>query len=204
MEDMPRKQSTPQKSDQSKVAPKRTRRAASKRVSASASASASDRPRLLTAEEKRQLILAHAAQREPVDSVQRFSLWTGVLVCVLVIGIGWLYTMRQTIAGAIQAGGSGQQEEFSYNEIKVSLDQNVDQVIQEIDKFQDRELMELSRQSAIMRSATNATGSAGNASGSEEGAFGTRKDLFQPNNSEGTAKSNPEQFQLPPGISVDN
>ncbi len=97
---MPRKKATNEE-DASAAVPKRTRRSTAKRVATAASTPPPERPRFMSSEEKRQLILAHAAERQPVDAVQRFSLWTGVAVCILAITVGWVYTMRQSIAGAI-------------------------------------------------------------------------------------------------------
>lgn len=57
-------------------------------------------PRILSEEEKRQLILAHARSRKPVDPGQRMSLWAGVLVCVLFIVGAWVYTVGSGIQRA--------------------------------------------------------------------------------------------------------
>lgn len=59
-------------------------------------------PRILSADEKRQLILAHAATRHPHDPIQRASMWAGVFISVaFLIGL-WTYTVgsgiKQTLA----------------------------------------------------------------------------------------------------------
>jgi hypothetical protein len=69
------------------------RRAPKKAMSHKASSS----PRIVSSDEKRQLILAHAAQRRPVDPVQRMSLWAGVFVCVVFVIGAWFYTVGSGI-----------------------------------------------------------------------------------------------------------
>ncbi len=59
-------------------------------------------PRLLSSEEKRELILAHAAARRTADPVQRFSLWAGVAICLVFIVGAWIYSV-----------GSGIRESFA-------------------------------------------------------------------------------------------
>lgn len=65
-------------------------------------------PRLLSSDEKRQLILAHAASRRPMDPVQRMSLWAGVIICTLFIIGGWMYTVgagiKKSLAGPLDLG----------------------------------------------------------------------------------------------------
>lgn len=67
-------------------------------------ARASSTPRILSSEEKRELILAHAAARRPVDPVQRMSLWAGVAVCLVFVVGAWVYSVgsgiKQTFAHA--------------------------------------------------------------------------------------------------------
>jgi hypothetical protein len=77
------------------------RRAPKKTTARSRARSASDEisvaPRILSSEEKRELILAHAAARHPVDSIQRASLWAGVFICVAFIIGAWFYTVGSGI-----------------------------------------------------------------------------------------------------------
>lgn len=54
-------------------------------------------PRFLSQDEKRQLILAHAAVRQPADPMQRFSLWAGVAVCFIFVVGAWVYTVGSGI-----------------------------------------------------------------------------------------------------------
>jgi len=48
-------------------------------------------PRVISPEEKRQLILAHASMRGPHDPLQMMSLWAGVAVTALVLVVGYWY-----------------------------------------------------------------------------------------------------------------
>lgn len=68
-------------------------------------------PRILSSEEKRELILAHAAARQPIDPVQRFSLWAGVTVCLIFVVGAWAYTagsgIRKSLAGPVDANLQG-------------------------------------------------------------------------------------------------
>jgi len=58
-------------------------------------------PRILSADEKHELILAHAAARKPVDPIQRVSLWAGVAVCVVFIVGAWFYTVGSGIQNSL-------------------------------------------------------------------------------------------------------
>jgi len=62
----------------------------------------SETPRLLNDEEKRQLILAHAASRASKDPVQRATMWAGMFVALAVIVGGWW----MSVGGRIQQGVS--------------------------------------------------------------------------------------------------
>ena len=53
--------------------------------------------RLLSSDEKRQLILAHAEARRPIDATQRASVWMGVIVCSTLIIGAWIYTVGGSI-----------------------------------------------------------------------------------------------------------
>lgn len=196
---MPRKKATTKKDEVSKAAPKRTRKAAPKRVAAkAANASATERPRILSSEEKRQLILAHAAERQPVDGVQRLSLWSGVVVCILAIAIGWVYTMRQSIASAIDTSKANSSEQIDYGELKESMHSNINRMVEQIDTLQEDHILELKEQAEIIKSINEAAQST-----STEAATSTDnggKELFQPNNSDNQQDDN---FSLPPGVSID-
>jgi hypothetical protein len=61
-------------------------------------------PRILSAEEKRELILAHAAARRPVDPVQRMSLWAGVAICLVFVVGAWVYSVGSGIKKSFAQG----------------------------------------------------------------------------------------------------
>lgn len=86
-------------------------RASAKRVTVKAAASVpvsleeapvAATPRFLSADEKRQLILAHAAMRHPRDPVQMMSVWAGVAVTVLVLVVGYWYATKPSFVEASQ------------------------------------------------------------------------------------------------------
>jgi len=54
-------------------------------------------PRVLSRDEKRELILAHAAARKPLKPRDRMTLWGGVAVCVLFIVGAWAVTVQSGI-----------------------------------------------------------------------------------------------------------
>ncbi len=60
--------------------------------------------RLISADEKRQLILAHSESRQPLDRQAHISMWIGLTVSIVFIAVGWMYTMggtiRKSFAGA--------------------------------------------------------------------------------------------------------
>lgn len=62
-------------------------------------------PRIITPEEKRSLILAHANAREPKDPVQRITLWAGVAVAIIAIVSGWFMTVGYQVK--TEFAGSG-------------------------------------------------------------------------------------------------
>jgi hypothetical protein len=59
---------------------------------------------LLSREEKRQIILAHAAVRKPTDTVQVTSMWLGVAACAVVVAIGWWWAVKPEIVGRLSQG----------------------------------------------------------------------------------------------------
>lgn len=59
---------------------------------------------LLSREEKRQIILAHASARRPTDPVQVTSMWVGVAACIVVVAIGWWWAVKPEIVGKLSQG----------------------------------------------------------------------------------------------------
>lgn len=102
---MPIKRNAP-----SKAAPAKTRSASPvkrvlKRVAKSGSVPleetpVSSTPRFLSSEEKRQLILAHAAMRRPHDPIQMLSVWAGVVATVAVLVVGYWYATKPSFVEA--------------------------------------------------------------------------------------------------------
>jgi len=113
-----------------------------------AKAASVQRPRILGAEEKHQLILAHAANRQPVVHVQRISLVAGVFICLVVIGFGWLYSVRKSVAQIYPAAQSaadrvGQtKEEAAWQQylLKQEIHSNTDSIIKKIEDIEAQQL----------------------------------------------------------------
>lgn len=60
-----------------------------------------DTPRILSSEEKRELIRAHVSTRQPRDAVQRATFWVGMAVAVIAIVGGWFYTVGHSVQSNI-------------------------------------------------------------------------------------------------------
>ncbi len=75
--------------------------------------------RVVSPDEKRQLILQHAASRRTLDPVQRMSMWAGVVICMAFIIGGWMYTVGSGIKHSL-AG---------------TVDPNLQQVVDQSQKF---------------------------------------------------------------------
>jgi len=83
----------------------------------------------LSREEKRQIILAHANMRKPHDPVQMMSMWAGVLACLLVVAVGWWWTVKPEISkqfsGAVKpAFAQGTEDLKSAGQMLKNLSQN--------------------------------------------------------------------------------
>jgi hypothetical protein len=61
-------------------------------------------PRILSPDEKRELILAHAAMRSPQDPFQRFTMWSGIAVSVIALVGGWWLTVGWSVQRAMKQG----------------------------------------------------------------------------------------------------
>jgi hypothetical protein len=203
---MPRKKIDPQQSE-SEAVPKRTRKASPKRESA-VPLPELERPRIMSAAEKRQLILAHAANRRPVDTVQRFSLWTGVAICILAIGVGWVYTMRQTIIGALEtdAAVTGQDQELNYGQLRESMHGSINTIVDKIDSLQEQEIMELREKTAMVKALETAADSIASGTADVAPTVEERGELFQPNGNvpNPNPNPNPNQFQIPGGVTIES
>lgn len=84
-----------------------------------------DTPRLISSDEKRELILAHAASRSPQDPLQRMSFWAGIAVAVAVIAGGWWTTVGWQVQQSIGHGGEDLKEVTKrLNEFTEQVDSN--------------------------------------------------------------------------------
>lgn len=102
-----------------------------------------DGEKILSVEEKRSLILAHATQRVPVDQAQKVSLWVGIAVCVLAIGAGWLYSVRLGIAEVFPADKQLEQDgsaAWESHSIRQDLHQNAERLLKEIEKIEETQM----------------------------------------------------------------
>lgn len=81
-----------------------TRRAPAKKANVRTRAASPDiqvAPRIMSDEEKHQLILAHSRARKPVDQGQRASVWVGAAVCIIFIAGAWMMTIGSTLKKAM-------------------------------------------------------------------------------------------------------
>ncbi|GEM_PF-1216192 len=198
---MPRKKNDFQNNEPA-VIPKRTRKIAPVREKTT-SPSSLERPRLMSDSEKRQLILAHAANRRPVDAVQRFSLWTGVIICVLAIGVGWIYTMRQTIIGALETDAATpiENQDINYEKLRESVHGSINAIVNKIDVLQEKEIQELQRQAIIVKSL-NATAE-NIASDTDMVTLPSGSpDIFRPEEPTSQTDIN-NKFQFPQGVKIE-
>jgi hypothetical protein len=140
-------------------------------------------------EEKRQLILAHSEARD-VDPAQRFSLWAGVAVCFLVIAVGWIYSMRQTIAGAFDSPVAQTINDFKTDGTDgTQLQKNIDELMNHLNTAQAQSEAELQAMQAVAAQVQEAASSSA-----------SRQDLFKP-----ATVSNPSKTpNLPSGVKVEN
>jgi len=128
-----------------------------------------ERPRFMSAEEKHQLIMEYASQRKPVDNRQRLSLWAGVIICGLAIGLGWLYAARQSVANAIQApseqtvaeiGVTDPQDQSGKSTAGQEFQNNIKNAMNSLSDLQARSAAEV-RAAAAMREQVQQTAASG-------------------------------------------
>ncbi len=132
--------------------------------------------RLISADEKRQLILAHTAARQPMDQQARISMWIGLSVSIVFIVVAWMYTMggtiRKSFAGApdptVQTfieGGKRLGEQF--NEVKSEIGDisgGIKEVAEKLNAMDERDDIVNRIANEIQSTSTESEG----------------KDLFQP------------------------
>ena len=188
----------PKKTSTTGTAPKRRRKP---RVSNGQNAG-SQKSYLLSPEEKRQLIMAHAQTRQPVDSMQRFSLWAGVVICVMAIGVGWLYTMRQTIVTAMDTANQNNpdQDLVTPIEAKEELHNNLQSALQKLEALEQQNSQELMMQMAE-NPVPQQSSSTASATTTAETGTSTEQQLFVP------VQTPPEPepaFPIPQGLEIDS
>ncbi len=84
-----------------------------------------DTPRLISSDEKRGLILAHAATRAPQDPLQRMSFWAGITIAIAVIAGGWWATVGWQVKQSVNRGGEDLKEVTKrLNEFTEQVDSN--------------------------------------------------------------------------------
>jgi hypothetical protein len=119
------------------------------------------RPMIMSDEEKRQLIMAHAANRKPADRVQQFSLIAGVFVCAMAIGLGWLYSVRQSMANIFPAkpGQETVQDSTLKQQYENQIRTGAEGMIKQVEKIETEQLgggfNQLIEASMILASTTN-------------------------------------------------
>ncbi|MFA6100339.1 MAG: hypothetical protein WC750_05750 [Patescibacteria group bacterium] len=101
------------------------------------------RPMILSDEEKHQLIMAHAANRKPTDRVQQFSLVVGVFICAVAIGLGWLYSVRQSMAKVFPTSTQSVQADQTTS-LRSQYEQQIrtgaDSMIKQVEKIENEQL----------------------------------------------------------------
>jgi hypothetical protein len=95
---MPIKRKVSEDGPPKKRAPRRKRE--EDRASDPPAARAAGAEPVISQDEKRRLILAHAAMRPTRDPVQFMSMWAGVLVAVIAIVTGWWWSVGSGLASS--------------------------------------------------------------------------------------------------------
>ncbi len=163
--------------------------------------------KFLSGDEKRSLILAHAAERVPVDHAQKVTLWAGIAICVLAIGTGWLYSVRLGMAEVFPADKDTEQAGSAVWEshlIRQDLRQNAERMLREIEKIEETQMQggfgEVLEKTFEMASEISSTTS----SASDLKAA----NLFMKLDDQSVSTTIPEEDQsevaLPPGLIKDN
>lgn len=100
------------------------------------------RPMIMSDEEKRRLIMAHAASRKPADRMQQFSLMAGVFICALAIGLGWLYSVRQSMAEVFPAKSAQEagQETSVREQYERQIRTGASTMIRQVEQIEDEQL----------------------------------------------------------------
>lgn len=163
--------------------------------------------KILSGEEKRSLILAHAAKRVPVDHAQKVSLWAGIAICVLAIGTGWLYSVRLGIAEVFPADKDPERAGSAAWEsrlIKQDLRQNAERMLKEIEKIEETQMQ--GGFGEVLGKTLEMAAEISNASGTN--AESKAANLFMKLEGRAVSSTVSEEdqtdFTLPPGLIKDN
>ncbi|MCI0479439.1 hypothetical protein L0Y59_02745 [Candidatus Uhrbacteria bacterium] len=131
-------------------------------------------PRILSSDEKHELILAHAEARHPADPVQRITMWVGVGVCVAFVAIAWFSTVGTGIRSSIAGSGDSEVRQV-FEDGRRTLEQEVapafDKTVQDV----KARLEEAAAQQAMLDELMAAMAATGTPAASS-----TRSDLFRP------------------------
>lgn len=148
-------------------------------------------PRILSSEEKRELILAHAAARHPADPVQRISMWAGVAVCIVFVVLAWFSTVGSGIRKSL-ASPTDPAVQTVMDAGKQVMDATTDTGTQLQDRLEE---VTAKLQTAAAEQAIVDELAARLANATSTSATSTRPDLFRPAPPSGAAsstkKSNP-------------
>jgi hypothetical protein len=124
-------------------------------------------PRILSSDEKRELILAHADARNPLDPTQRFTLWAGVSLCIVFVIGAWMYTVGASISDSFakpldpalqEVVDNGKQigEEFQKTTKEVSgMDQKLKEVSDKLSAMIEQEAVIENMASQLNASSTD-------------------------------------------------
>jgi len=156
------------------------------------------RARIFSAEEKRQMILAHAAMRHPVDRTQALSLWIGVIVCALAIGIGWIYSVRQSIANTFTDSNVNI---TSPQDAQAALHDNLQSIMSQLDNLEQQNAARVQTRWAIAQELQRTSSSSVPATSSIE-SKAVHPNLFRPAVSS-TPQDQTNTVNLPQGVKAD-
>jgi hypothetical protein len=146
----------------------------------------SEAPRRIFGEEKRELILAHAAMRQKAnDPVQVMTLWIGVAVTMLVVVAGWVWALSPALSKAFRQP-LDQGSQTVLNEIKKGNDASPAK--QQLEKSDFPKILEqttaalqnLNAQAVQEQQALDALAAAVNSTSTSSTADGSYGKAFQP------------------------
>ena len=151
--------------------------------------------RFTPTEEKRALILAHAARHRDVDPVQRWSLALGVGFCVIAVGVGWAYAMRETIVHAFDGSAAKTVQELEVAKPAGRVADELDTIMREVEVLKAKQSQKLEALQEAERRLGTAPGA----------ATSSREELFRALHATSATSSVPKDpsRSLPPGVTPD-